>query len=442
MDEDKLFQFHYTYSESEDKSSCRHCSSKFVGKNLSNLKRHTQKIHPERAKETNLETKKRKPGPSRETEQEPQKKVRKLSRGDLIQSCVELATLNLVPYYFFSYVPFLRLIEIHKDSAKVGINPQSVQEFVSQTAEQIKESIKEELKNKMIGLKLDVATRLGRSMLGVNTQFFSHEEHAILIRSIGMKEIKTRHTASTISIMISDLLRSFEVDQRSISSITCDNGRNIVASAKLFQEHQNSLLLNDEIEALREQENEFLNDEEDEREFDNNGPSDIPLDIQDALKSITSIAVLVRCSIHTLQLAVHDALKDIKERFGTELNDIRKVLKNLNSSVYIQRVTELDLIIPGLDVITRWNSSYTMIHKLIAVKEKIIKLYDYYENAELDAIKLDSTHWAFMNEFHVAFKPCYELTVKLQSTQIGIGTNKLAFHFHYLHSCIFFSITS
>ncbi|CAG9808617.1 unnamed protein product [Chironomus riparius] len=205
-------------------------------------------------------------------------------------------------------------------SANISVNPQSIQNFVEDSAKQVKVLLKDELKYKMIGLKLDIATRMGRSVLGVNAQFYSHEYEKITIRSLGMIELKNRHTASNISIILSELLRSFDIDQRSICSITCDNGANIIATAKILQAHQSSMLLGDQIEEMQlENQEEFDNDEEDELEFDNNGPSDMPMHIKKALNGITSIAVLVRCSIHTLQLSVHDSLKEIKQLFGTEL---------------------------------------------------------------------------------------------------------------------------
>lgn len=180
----------------------------------------------------------------------------------------------------------------------------------------------------MILMQIDSATRLGRSILGINIQYYSHEEKKIVIRTIGMIEMKVRHTASNISLLISNVLDSFGIDKCSISSLTCDNGANIIKSAKFFQEHQNSLLLGDQIEELQQR---LLEESEDEDsdEFDQNGPLDVPLRVKEAISDITSIAVLLCCSIHTLQLSVHDALKDIKGKYGNEIGDIRKVMKNL-----------------------------------------------------------------------------------------------------------------
>lgn len=84
-------------------------------------------------------------------------------------------------------------------------------------------------------------------------------------------------------------------------------------------------------------------------------------------------------------------------------------------------MNSLNIKIPTLDVCTRWNSTYIMIHKLISIKSDIERLYEFFTNSDLDSIKLENSHWEFMGKFHDAFRPTYDFTVKLQGEQLGMG---------------------
>lgn len=100
MEEEKLFTYHYKYVESTQKSVCLHCKKEFVGKNISNLKRHVTSSHQGYVNETNLGYNKRKKrsGEVTSSSQEPPiKKARKLDFEELVRSCIVLVTIHLVP---------------------------------------------------------------------------------------------------------------------------------------------------------------------------------------------------------------------------------------------------------------------------------------------------------------------------------------------------------
>lgn len=417
------YNLHYNYIESDEKSECIHCHKKYQGRNWSNLKRHLIAKHPSHATESNISFRPKRASDQLSNEDNPPtKKLKKMEPREFIQACVELATINLLPFNFFTFEATKKLIASHESSTGVTINYPNIRKFVHLSAEKIKNVIKEEVTGRMVALKIDTATRLGRSILGVNIQFYSMSLDKIIVRTLGIIEIKKKHTSQNINLMIGNILDDYNIDKRSISSITCDNGANIIASAKLFQDRQNSLLLNDEIEEYRDSLLNVDEDDEDDMEcFDEFGPTEIPQNIKDALNGISCIAVLVRCSIHTLQLGVHDALREVKNKYGIQLQDIRNVVKSLKSSTYADKIESLNIKIPGIDICTRWNSSFIMVHQMINLKEDLLKLYEYYSGRQLDAIKINEVHWNFMTEFHPAFLPCFNLTQKLQKVNIGMG---------------------
>lgn len=417
-----IFNQHFTYLGSENKTICHHCKKKFSGKNIHNLKRHLIDYHKPQAEATNVSYREKRPATAALSEELPQKKIKKMTASDFIKSSIELVLMNLLPFSIFSMPAFKDLIYNHEVITGITMNYYNAQKYVRETAQMIRDRIKMEIKDRLIGLKVDIATRLGRSVLGADIQFYSPAENQIVTRTIGMIELHRRHTAENISSKITSLLGEYDIDRRSVCSYTCDNGANIVATGKLFQNYQNSMLLNDELELNNQcyTDDEF-DDEEDRELFDANGPLDIPSEIKDSLKDITSIAVLIRCSIHSLQLCVHDSLNDIKKKYSNLLDDIRKVVKNLKSSTYSEQIKKLNIKVPGIDVCTRWNSSFVMIRDLMSIKEDMAKIYEYFDGETLNKIKLEASHWEFMELFYDAFLPCYNLTIKLQKSNVGLG---------------------
>ena len=65
---------------------------------------------------------------------------------------------------------------------------------INEEAIEIKRQIKNEVKNEFISLKMDVVTRLSRSILGVNVQYVKNNE--LKIKTIGIKKLCSRHTAT------------------------------------------------------------------------------------------------------------------------------------------------------------------------------------------------------------------------------------------------------
>ena len=62
-----------------------------------------------------------------------------------------------------------------------------------------------------------------------------------------------------------------------------------------------------------------------------------------------------------------------------------------------------------------------MIRDLMSIKEDMAKIYEYFDGETLAKIKLAASHWEFMELFYDAFLPCYNLTIKLQKSNVGLG---------------------
>ncbi|XP_065323660.1 uncharacterized protein LOC135930799 [Gordionus sp. m RMFG-2023] len=113
------------------------------------------------------------------------------------------------------------------------------------------ENIKKEVYQKLISLKLDIATRYDRSILGINIQFINNGK--IKLRTLCMKVIKERHTSEYLKKIILDVLKEYEIKIEQIYTITTDNAANMIKLIKLLILHDeedddlNDYLINDDL---------------------------------------------------------------------------------------------------------------------------------------------------------------------------------------------------
>lgn len=222
----------FTISSNVNKASCQICSKQFDSVVKSNLKVHLVNDHNETARRYNCVIKKRShPNVKRNVTNTP-KKPKKLDPGSYIKICVQLVAINLVAMAVLNYPAFRQLTEIHAFDAKMQINSTNIGGYIEKTADQIRSIIKNEVHGRLISLKLDVASRYGKSVLGINVQYFNLSERKIAIRTLGVIELKKRHTSSYLQSRVNEVLELYGIDQRNIYTFTSDNGANMIKLGK------------------------------------------------------------------------------------------------------------------------------------------------------------------------------------------------------------------
>ena len=121
-----------------------------------------------------------------------------------------------------------------------------------------------------------------------------------------------------------------------------------------------------------------LPDEDDSFNFDYNVETNedvIDNMMQEEIEfELGSILSVIKCSVHTLQLAVHDTMK--KLNMTTNLNFVRSVVKKLKTPKYHQLHVENNTNKVQLDAPTRWNSIFIMLQSLMANKELNKSIYN------------------------------------------------------------------
>lgn len=162
-------------------------------------------------------------------------------------------------------------------------------------------------------------------------------------------------------------------------------------------------------------------DSDEEEEGDGEDTSEEYLKkIQD--DSPMAIMTVVRCAAHTLQLAVYDSLKITAKE---EIAKFRTVAKNLKSTRYLDVLPRR--IVIKIDVVTRWNSTYTMIDSVLKQKKTLGDLYEVLKakgkakESDLKDVFLEEEEFKIMTQFVDAFKPIFECTQLLQTQDMPMS---------------------
>lgn len=336
------------HSDPQDESNFKYycdvpqCGSKIAtsrSNKIGNLKRHLKTHHPEiyriieGTKTNHFEIKRLK----------------------LIQSCVELVTVNGRPYNLLDDSGFHGAIEsilteLEEAGCKLTMNSFTIGSYIERVGKLIREKITNDLKNRLINVMADIATKHHRSFLAINVQYY--HEGKIILRTIGMVEMHIRHSGAAIKDLIVENLKLYGVTMDQIHSFTSDNGANIISAARLLDDAAK------DDEDLNYDENDFFRD----NQFDRTG--EIGKTVSELLcaaytglqlQSVTGI----KCAAHSLQLAVNEGLEESDA--AAIIFKCREKIKKLRNQVYLIEFRNRGAKYPIIDVETRWSSCYLMV---------------------------------------------------------------------------------
>lgn len=102
----------------------------------------------------------------------------------------------------------------------------NVHEHLNKTATQIREEIKNAVKGRGLSVQLDIATRLNRSIFGIDIQYIANKE--VVIHNIGMIELEKAHTSNYLSQVYRQCLDRYGIAKQQILSISGDNGKKFI----------------------------------------------------------------------------------------------------------------------------------------------------------------------------------------------------------------------
>lgn len=178
------------------------------------------------------------------------------NRLKFVQNCVEMVTINGRPFNSLLDSGFQKCVEEELKELRengFGINIgdtgfSEIQNYVENVANKIRNKIKAETKTTFVSLMVDIAKKNNVSFLGVSMQFAV--DSAIRVRSLGMMQLKESNTAQYIKEVISNCLAHFDIELDQVTSITTDNGSNMLAMIDLFNKEMDVDGNDNEIECM------------------------------------------------------------------------------------------------------------------------------------------------------------------------------------------------
>ena len=318
----------------------------------------------------------------------------RLNDSEVMDACVELVTVNARPFTLMEDSGFRKLLNpiLEGLQDKIVINAENIRSEITARAQCIRRDIQTEMLGRLVCLKVDTATRLGRSFLGLNLQYV--KDGKLVLRTLCAKEIFGSHSAYNLKEDIKRIISTYGLNLRSVYSVTTDNASNMVKCVKLMAE---------EIEA--DHPSEFEEDRDDE-----DATLENLLISEDASLEIKG----VRCAAHTLQLAVCAVIK--KDPYVDIIRKVRELCKFLRLPSMLLPLKALGLQKPPIDYPTRWSSTYEMCKSVFNKKDLCREIASDYVNEEFS-----EATWKQVEELINALEPAKIATKRLQEEQLVMG---------------------
>lgn len=207
------------------------CDTKF------NLARHISSVHKQQAKECGL-LEQEENSSLGDVPGKPAKVFIHMDRNEYITNIVKWITECGLPLNFFSKACVHKVLHPVENALNLPhIDRKNVIRHLDVVDSKICEFISAEIKGRMVCIKADLATRRGRSVLGVIAQIVKNG--VIHTRTIGMVERFGRNTAENIRDEILKILDKFHINLCQVYTITTDNGSNFIKGTELLKNAQN-----------------------------------------------------------------------------------------------------------------------------------------------------------------------------------------------------------
>lgn len=315
----------------------------------------------------------------------------------LMEECVNLVTTCGRPLTLIDDKPFQNIMDMAMaGTSRSSINSHNIREATQRKADSLRDAISSIMKDKLLSLKLDIASCHLRSFLGINLQYV--ENGQIHIKTLSITELTQRHTAEFLKDQLIYVLYRYRISIPQIYCVTTDNGSNMLKMVKLVDQALKSSM-NENGDDSDDEENEII--ERDEVNFI----------LEDYLESEHYTVAAVRCAAHTLQLAVQDALGS-ESSLATMLINAREVVKKLRTTVFQHVLKRAGAKKPVVDCPTRWSSTYDMLKRLLELRLICTENYELY---------LSESTWNSIEATVASLKPTKILTQKLQIEQLTMG---------------------
>lgn len=320
-----------------------------------------------------------------------------ISAEEFQQGMIEMVIFDGAPMEIFSGKGFQRISGEMAKKLGVPTSPDSVRGMIIKFAEEKKKELQRILTKKLVYIQVDACTRHQRNFLGINVQF--EEKEKIITKTLGVVDTQGKHTASDIKKIVHQNLEKFDISVENVLSVSVDNAKNMIKMANELKTNENAA------ESMEDSD-----DDHDSCDVDDEGTEEGWHLVNEPSKSL----VVMRCVIHTLQLALADGLKS---RYSSNfLAQIRNVVKKLRTVSVLATIRKKYSVIPIMDNETRWGSKYKMIKRLLVFKSFCEDLA-----AANSDYNLSPYVWEELKNLADLLAKPYAVTIRLQKQDITPG---------------------
>lgn len=223
-----------------------------------------------------------------------------------------------------------------------------------------------------------------------------------------MIEVKESQTAAFLRGKIIQTLHSYGVTIEQIFSITCDNGANMLAAVRLLKSELEQTLL---------------------AGFDEDDDDTEQRDLLDELcNEFNERLNLIRCAVHSLQLAILDVVK----RSDEAIKRVTDVARKCKLTRYKTHFEFRNAQYPPVWSQTRWCGIFKMMESFKNQKEFFTELakqypelgkylcFQYREKLQFFFFLDLNCRWEFIEKYVEALKPVFTCTKNMQASHVSL----------------------
>lgn len=359
----------FAYDIGTNVSNCLIAGCRFprtTGNRSSNLVNHIKRRHVEKIEQLKKEINEHMNlchSQKRKKEEDECMVIAKISRKDFLSGCLESVVINGRPYSIFEDSGFKKIVRPITKAFLISGRPVSfdrciLQNYAINVHDLVKSHIKSEIDGKMISLKLDLTTHMHRCIFGVNVQFYVQD--TLVVRTLAMKRFLEDTKAANLAIELKNIMEDYGVDAKRIYTITTDNGPNVVKCVRIMRMFQGNQL------------EDYL-DHDNEKIDENVLSSLVDMELESTEHGVDlQFLFHVHCSVHTMQLCLHDVFTKKGGEWTKFLSCCRDLVVELRTTKIQNIIKKRNLPIPLINIDVRWSSS----HAMVSSTEKIMTIID------------------------------------------------------------------
>ncbi|XP_058448985.1 uncharacterized protein LOC131428945 [Malaya genurostris] len=219
-----------------------------------------------------------------------------------------------------------------------------------------------------------------------------------------MIEINESQTAAFLKSKVMDTFADYGLSLKNIFSVTCDNGANMVATVRKLNNDSYVMPTEQQADGTNIDELDESDVIEDDQQCERNVTPELANELSERI-------TLVRCAVHTLQLAI----LDVVDKSDESIRAITAVARKCKLVKYRSEFESYDASYPPVWSRTRWGGIFKMMEPFVHQKRFFNQLADNFPELDL------SNQWSYIEHYYDTFKPLYICTKQMQEKHVSLS---------------------